>query len=412
MDLTGGIYEMSSMGPGQHQSSSDVAISENSSGSMVGISGVNSSKQRLRWTTDLHDKFVEAVTELGGADRATPKAVLRAMRVQGLTIYHVKSHLQKYRLAKYMPDSIANASRSDPKEGFDSLPHMDSSSGIEMTAALQMQMEVQKRLHQQIEVQRHLQIRIEAQSRYLQKILEEQQNSLNPEGESSATFLPSTAHLPHSFISKECSSPPCMDLEITSEESGRLSEAVNHISTISDNHLQTMNMKQEMSSRELAHGLYSPYDVFVPIHNSNHTLYKEACPENQGKELHSVHSSAERSMLSGAQIPLPHEYHMPELLAAFTSQRVSNARTRYEQVIMHPDTLAKMDAWSLSQSLPHTQPAALGNSSSLISRYYVESHIPPELWHADQSDVPYSLPSLYYHNSNDHISPPNNFSGQ
>lgn len=70
MDLTGGTYEMSNMGPaGQHQSSSDVAISENSSGcNMVGISGANSSKQRLRWTTDLHDKFVEAVTELGGAD--------------------------------------------------------------------------------------------------------------------------------------------------------------------------------------------------------------------------------------------------------------------------------------------------------------------------------------------------------
>jgi SHAQKYF class myb-like DNA-binding protein len=34
------------------------------------------------------------VSDLGGADRATPKAVLRIMGVQGITIYHVKSHLQ------------------------------------------------------------------------------------------------------------------------------------------------------------------------------------------------------------------------------------------------------------------------------------------------------------------------------
>ncbi|KAM5550517.1 myb family transcription factor PHL7 [Rosa sericea] len=132
-------------------------------------------KQRLRWTSDLHDRFVDAITQLGGPDRATPKGVLRVMGVPGLTIYHVKSHLQKYRLAKYLPESPADGSKDEKKGSGDSLSCSDSSPGVQINEALRMQMEVQKRLHEQLEVQRQLQMRIEAQGKYLQKIIEEQQ---------------------------------------------------------------------------------------------------------------------------------------------------------------------------------------------------------------------------------------------
>ncbi|CAI9757168.1 unnamed protein product [Fraxinus pennsylvanica] len=58
-------------------------------------------KSRLQWTQELHEKFVKAVNELGGANRATPRGILRLMMdVEGLTMNHLKSHLQKFRLGK------------------------------------------------------------------------------------------------------------------------------------------------------------------------------------------------------------------------------------------------------------------------------------------------------------------------
>nr|XP_043616882.1 protein PHOSPHATE STARVATION RESPONSE 1-like [Erigeron canadensis]XP_043616883.1 protein PHOSPHATE STARVATION RESPONSE 1-like [Erigeron canadensis] len=130
-------------------------------------------KPRMRWTPELHESFVEAVNQLGGSERATPKGVLKLMNVEGLTIYHVKSHLQKYRTARYKPELSEGS--SEKKQNIDEMVSMDiKTKALGFTDALKLQMEVQKQLHEQLEIQRSLQLRIEEQGKYLQMMFEQQ----------------------------------------------------------------------------------------------------------------------------------------------------------------------------------------------------------------------------------------------
>ncbi|KAI5067129.1 hypothetical protein GOP47_0017657 [Adiantum capillus-veneris] len=57
----------------------------------------NLKRARVNWTPDLHQRFVNAVNQLG-VDKSAPKKVLDVMSVKGLTRENVASHLQKYRL--------------------------------------------------------------------------------------------------------------------------------------------------------------------------------------------------------------------------------------------------------------------------------------------------------------------------
>ncbi|RDY10605.1 Myb-related protein 2, partial [Mucuna pruriens] len=151
-------------------------------------------KPRLKWTPDLHTRFIEAVNQLGGADKATPKTVMKLMGIPGLTLYHLKSHLQKYRLSKNLHVQSNNVTHKiTTNAGAPTGERLAETNGTHMnklslgpqankdlhiSEALQMQIEVQRRLNEQLEVQRHLQLRIEAQGKYLQSVLEKAQETL------------------------------------------------------------------------------------------------------------------------------------------------------------------------------------------------------------------------------------------
>ncbi|XP_020079752.1 protein PHOSPHATE STARVATION RESPONSE 2-like isoform X2 [Ananas comosus] len=143
-------------------------------------------KARMRWTPELHERFVEAVNQLGGSEKATPKGVLKLMKVEGLTIYHVKSHLQKYRTARYKPESSEEQRVIQVEE----TKSLDLKTVTEINEALRVQMEVQKQLHEQLEIQRKLQLQIEEQGRYLQMMFENQNKSIHKLKESASLEIP------------------------------------------------------------------------------------------------------------------------------------------------------------------------------------------------------------------------------
>ncbi|XP_062093075.1 myb family transcription factor IPN2 isoform X2 [Humulus lupulus] len=144
-------------------------------------------KPRLRWTVELHERFVDAVTQLGGPDKATPKTIMRVMGVKGLTLYHLKSHLQKFRLGK-QPHKEFNDHSIKDASALELQRNTASSSAMISRSMNEMQMEVQRRLHEQLEVQKHLQLRIEAQGKYMQSILEKACQTLAGENMASGSY--------------------------------------------------------------------------------------------------------------------------------------------------------------------------------------------------------------------------------
>ncbi|KAL8167151.1 hypothetical protein V2J09_008650 [Rumex salicifolius] len=203
---------------------------------LQGGNGPNSSlvlstdaKPRLKWTPELHDRFTEAVNQLGGAEKATPKTVMKLMGIPGLTLYHLKSHLQKYRLNKNLHGGHSNSGisktvaisreRTPETNGLltsdNGIEQQVNNKNVQMSETLQMQIEVQRRLHEQLEVQRHLQLRIEAQGKYLHTILEKAQDTLDKQNIVGTAGLEDTKLQLSELVSKV--STQCLNLTFGGE---------------------------------------------------------------------------------------------------------------------------------------------------------------------------------------------------
>ncbi|XP_027361409.1 myb family transcription factor PHL8-like isoform X2 [Abrus precatorius] len=183
-------------------------------------------KPRLKWTPELHQRFIEATNQLGGADKATPKSLMRVMGIPGLTLYHLKSHLQKYRLGKSQQlETCSDNKQEDYSETKSSDDHCSreislgaqnqTTENLQIAQALQMQMEVQRKLYEQIE--KHLQLRIEAQGKYLQSVLKKAQEALAGYNSSPVGIELTKAELSQlvTIINNACPSSPISELTET-----------------------------------------------------------------------------------------------------------------------------------------------------------------------------------------------------
>ncbi|KAM7264388.1 hypothetical protein ACFE04_002071 [Oxalis oulophora] len=232
-------------------------------------------KPRMRWTPELHVCFLEAVNKLEGAEKATPKGVLKLMNVEGLTIYHVKSHLQKYRLAKYMPEkreaisslcayavmsitswkdilicfsfhlSEKKTSCSEEKRATSSSSECDGrkKGSQQFTEALRMQMEVQKQLHEQLE----------EHAKYLRKILEEQQKA--------GSSLILTSNIPSI-------SSPCKAGESSESKLEQVSPKRPRLGYKAESPLDEANLLKIFKVQALAWGKFVCSDVRVGVRSS------------------------------------------------------------------------------------------------------------------------------------------------
>ncbi|KAI3802124.1 hypothetical protein L1987_30250 [Smallanthus sonchifolius] len=121
------------------------------------------SKTRIRWTQDLHDRFVECVNCLGGSESTFD--------------------LYKYRIAKYLPESAKG--NSEKKTSINTISQIENITGMQFKDALQMQLAVQRQLHDQLEIQRNLQLRIEEQAKQLKKMFDQHHQQKTNRSESS-----------------------------------------------------------------------------------------------------------------------------------------------------------------------------------------------------------------------------------
>ncbi|CAH1447964.1 unnamed protein product [Lactuca virosa] len=78
-------------------------------------------KTRIVWTKEMHQKFLDAIDQLGN-DKVVPKKIAELMNVPGLTRENVASHLQKYRICMKRAQGVFTSSSYDFTDPFNFNP--------------------------------------------------------------------------------------------------------------------------------------------------------------------------------------------------------------------------------------------------------------------------------------------------
>ncbi|KAG5237279.1 myb family transcription factor [Salix suchowensis] len=165
---------------------------------------------------------------------------------------------------------------------------------FQIAQALQMQMEVKKKIHEQIEVQRHLQLRIEAQGKYLQSVLKKAQETLAGYNSYSIGVELAKAELSRlvSMANSGCPSSSISELTETGGSSLRDMERTQMRSAVcsmesSLTSSESSGRKGDMQQKNEIHDTYKSYTASVElplmdIHPRDNPV--NTCSSNQGKK--------------------------------------------------------------------------------------------------------------------------------
>nr|QSD99725.1 MYB family transcription factor [Melilotus albus] len=129
-------------------------------------------KRRLRWSEELNESFIMIVNQLGGPEKAKPKAILQMMGVNVLTISHVKSHGSKYRSTLHTHKALKGISEEGHRA--DGINELQVKIQMQIEESRQLQLEVERSNQRQFEMQQNLQLVIEQQKKHLKLMLDQQ----------------------------------------------------------------------------------------------------------------------------------------------------------------------------------------------------------------------------------------------
>lgn len=341
-------------------------------GNAQGDSGLvlsTDAKPRLKWTPELHQRFVDAVNQLGGAEKATPKTVMRLMGIPGLTLYHLKSHLQKYRLSKNL-QAQANVNTSKNAIGCTSIADripgtsaatMSSTNvvpqaekTIQIGEALQMQIEVQRQLNEQLEVQRHLQLRIEAQGKYLQAVLEQAQETLGKQNLGPANLEDAKIKISElvSQVSTECFSNAITDVKGSSSVHRLEPRQIQFVESSTNSYLSVAEgfIKEQRLQHQQHHGVLKAHDgssLFCrkrPHEHETQFALNRSLSERRMAHLQNdeQYSKAEFGYESDTEIV--HEYTAPQNGGGSTTSSASGSKVDAEKLYLEEQKCARQVA--------------------------------------------------------------------